>query len=143
MRALLGIAIMVVTITAEAQLWSLPEAACEASLEFLDIYTKGGDTAAIKAINSCHAGITDKTAFNLATARCFTMDMMGSLLGNYRMEVLGEKDVPGFYIDKGGFFGRGMSYLLLVPREQLDPVVQTISNCILEVMPELKPPSPR
>jgi hypothetical protein len=135
MKPLICTMILCLSASATAQEWSLADTAYDAAVEIREVFTNGGNDAVIKTIKLCHAQITVKTAFNMATARCLTMDLAGTLIASKIAEDRGVDDIPAYYAEEGNYVGRNMPYLLYVPPEQLDPIMLTIKQNIIDAIP--------
>ncbi|HSX49547.1 MAG TPA: hypothetical protein VLF09_01225 [Cellvibrio sp.] len=123
---------------ATAQQWNLADTAYDAAVEAREIYVEGGNEAMVRAIKVCHAQITVKTAFNMATARCLTMDFAGTLMAGRMAEETGVNDIPSYYTEGGAYIGRNTPYLMFVPQEQLDPIMLTIKQNIIDAIPAVE-----
>ncbi len=131
------ILMLFVTSPASAQTWNLYEVAYSAANEAHEHYVIGGEKRVGEAIKFCHQSITVKTAFNAATARCFAMDMTGTLL--YLSEFKDATVKPtGYLMEGGSYIGRNTSYLLTVPADDMDAVVQIIKEGVIDAVPELQ-----
>lgn len=122
-------------VSASAANWSLPDAAYSGAEAAVEAFGRGGNDAVISAIEQCHAQISVKTAFNMVTARCLSMDLAGTLMALKIAQDRGVNDIPPFYGKDGSYISRGMSYLLYVPQSELDSIMYVIKESIVEAIP--------
>ncbi len=134
---ILVVMLVAVARVSEAQTWNLYDVAYDAANEAHEHYIIGGEGRVGEAIKFCHASITVKTAFNAATARCFAMDMTGTLLYLSEFKDASAKPI-GFLIENGSYIGRNTPYLITVPPDEIDALAQTVKAGVLDAVPELK-----
>jgi len=134
---LLGLLVLAISITSNAQNWNLSDVAYRGALDAKRYYDKGGEEAVTEAIKFCHSSISVKTVFNAVTARCFSMDMTGTLLFLNQFKDKSAKP-KGYLIEDGSYIGRNTPYLLLVPKDELDAVTHMVRDSVLEAAPELR-----